>query len=78
MLRAKNKEVRKWDLYKNMARVFGARKAKRLMSSLECCLSFNPYALGISGAVVWAETHEGVTYWNSLNRLMCKHFGWGF
>ncbi|MCC4216121.1 hypothetical protein [Vibrio parahaemolyticus] len=48
------------------------------MSSLECYASFYPHALVISGAVVWAETHEGVTYWNSLNRLMCKRFGWDF
>ncbi len=78
MLRAKNKEARKWALYKNMARVFGARKAKRLMSSLETCAGFLPFAQSLSCAVIWADTHEGVSYWYRLNYLMCKRFGWVF
>ncbi len=61
-------------LFKNLARHFGARKAKHILLELDK----NPHALDadcLSTSVIWPGTVQGFQYWKKLHKAYNPFWG---
>ena len=64
--------VKKWTVYPKLAKVLGARKAKRLLESVRGTPSLCICSDDVMKLLVWEDTPQGFTYWCKLDRDIRK------